>query len=396
MFDKIEMAPPDPILGLDEAFKSDPNPMKINLGVGVYKDERGNTPIFSAVKRAEAIMLQGETSKSYLGITGAPEYAVAVQGLLFGANHPIVAARRAVTAHCPGGTGSLRVAADFIKRVNPGARAWISQPTWPNHPGVMAAAGLAVETYPYFDAAGNRVAFAEMQAALAHASAGDVVVLHGSCHNPTGADPTPAQWEALADLLAERKVLPLIDFAYQGFGAGLAEDARGLRTVCARLGEVMIASSFSKNFGLYNERVGALTLVANSAAAADAALSQIKTIIRVIYSNPPAHGAKIVTTILNSAELRAEWETELAATRGRIREMRRRFVAELAALGAARDFSFIEQQNGMFSFTGLTRDQVRSLRQQYAIYMVDSGRINVAGLTSSNLSAVCEAIADVL
>lgn len=396
MFDKIEIAPPDSILGLDEAFKSDPNPVKINLGVGVYKDERGNTPIFSAVKRAEAAILQSETSKSYLGIVGAPEYAAAVQGLLFGANHPVMTARRAVTAHCPGGTGALRVAADFIKKANPGARVWISRPTWPNHPGVMAAAGLPVETYPYFDTAGNRVAFTEMLAALAHASAGDVVVLHGSCHNPTGADPTPEQWEVLADFLAERGLLPLIDFAYQGFGVGLAEDARGLRTLCARLGEVLIASSFSKNFGLYNERVGALTLVANSTAAADAALSQIKTIIRVIYSNPPAHGAKIVTTILNSPELRAEWEVELTATRGRIREMRRRFAAELTALGVARDFSFIEQQNGMFSFTGLTKEQVRVLRDRYSIYMVDSGRINVAGLTSNNLPTVCQAIADVL
>lgn len=396
MFDKIEIAPPDPILGLDEAFKSDPNPVKINLGVGVYKDERGNTPIFSAVKRAEAAILQSETSKSYLGIVGAPEYAAAVQGLLFGANHPVMAARRAVTAHCPGGTGALRVAADFIKKADPGARVWISRPTWPNHPGVMAAAGLPVETYPYFDTARNRVAFTEMLAALAHASAGDVVVLHGSCHNPTGADPTPEQWEVLADFLVERGLLPLIDFAYQGFGVGLAEDARGLRTLCARLGEVLIASSFSKNFGLYNERVGALTLVANSTAAADAALSQIKTIIRVIYSNPPAHGAKIVTTILNSPELRAEWEVELTATRGRIREMRRRFAAELTALGVARDFSFIEQQNGMFSFTGLTKEQVRVLRDRYSIYMVDSGRINVAGLTSSNLPTVCQAIADVL
>ena len=305
-------------------------------------------------------------------------------------------AHRAVTAHCPGGTGALRVAADFIKKANPGARVWISRPTWPNHPGVMAAAGLPVETYPYFDTAGNRVAFTEMLAALAHASVGDVVVLHGSCHNPTGADPTPEQWEILADFLVERGLLPLIDFAYQGFGVGLAEDARGLRTLCARLGEVLIASSFSKNFGLYNERVGALTLVANSTAAADAALSQIKTIIRVIYSNPPAHGAKIVTTILNSPELRAEWEVELTATRGRIREMRRRFAAELTALGVARDFSFIEQQNGMFSFTGLTKEQVRILRDRYSIYMVDSGRINVAGLTSSNLPAVCQAIADVL
>lgn len=396
MFDKVEMAPPDPILGLEEAFKRDPNPAKINLGAGVYKDETGNTPIFRAVKRAEEQILRDEISKSYLGIAGAPEYAAAVQRLLFGADHPILTARRAVTAHTPGGTGALRVAADFIKRANPDARAWISRPTWPNHPGVMRAAGLAVEFYPYFDPAGNCVAFDEMMGALAQVAAGDVVVLHGGCHNPTGADPSPEQWAAIADLLARRGALPLVDFAYQGFAVDLTQDTAGLLALCDRLGEVLVASSYSKNFGLYNERVGALTLVANSAAAAEAALSQIKTIIRVIYSNPPAHGAKIVSTILNTPELRAEWVEELDATRGRIREMRRRFVAELAALGVARDFSFIEKQNGMFSFTGLSVEQVRRLREEHAVYIVDSGRINVAGLTSSNLAAVCKAIAAVL
>ncbi|MFB3853550.1 MAG: amino acid aminotransferase [Vicinamibacterales bacterium] len=396
MFDRIEKAPPDPILGLEEAFKSDPNPAKINLGVGVYKDERGITPVFRAVKRAEASILESEFTKTYLGIAGAPEYGAAVQALLLGPDHPVVAARRAVTAHCPGGTGSLRVAADFIKKANPAARVWISQPTWPNHRGVMTAAGLPVEAYPYFDPASNGVAFADMVNALSKAAAGDVVVLHGSCHNPTGADPSPEQWLRLADMMAERGLLPLVDFAYQGFGAGLDEDALGLRTICSRVSEVVIASSYSKNFGLYNERVGALTLIAGTEAAADAVLSQVKTVIRVIYSNPPAHGAKIVTTILGSAELRADWEAELAATRCRIRDMRRRFVAELAACGASRDFSFIERQNGMFSFTGLTKEQVRILRERHSIYMVDSGRINVAGLTPGNVKAVCGAIAEVI
>ncbi len=396
MFEHIELAPPDPILGLEEAFKNDPNPAKINLGAGVYRDESGNTPIFRAVKRAEAVILQTETTKSYLGIAGAPEFATATQKLLFGEQHPLLAARRVVTAHCPGGTGALRVAADFIKRVNPAARAWISQPSWPNHPGVMRAAGLGVESYPYFDAENHSVAFGALLDTLSRAAAGDVVILHGSCHNPTGADLTLEQWARLADFLAERKLLPLVDFAYQGFAEGLSEDARGLHILCERLDEVLIASSFSKNFGLYNERVGALTLVAPSAAMAAAAFSQIKTIIRVLYSNPPAHGAKIVTTILNSPELRADWEAELTAVRVRIRELRRRFVAELKALGVTRDFSFIERQNGMFSFTGLTREQVRALREDYSIYMVDSGRINVAGLNTSNLSAVCEAIAAVL
>ncbi len=396
MFDHIEVAPPDPILGLEEAFKNDPNPAKINLGAGVYRDESGSTPIFRAVKRAEAAILQTETSKSYLGITGAPEFAEATQKLLFGEEHPLLADRRMVTAHCPGGTGALRVAAEFLRKANPTARVWISRPSWPNHPGVMQAAGLAVESYPYFDAENHRVAFDAMLASLALARAGDAVILHGSCHNPTGADLTLEQWAELADFLAKHQLLPLVDFAYQGFAQGLSEDVRGLHVLCQRLDEVVIASSYSKNFGLYNERVGALTLIARSRAAADAALSQIKVIIRALYSNPPAHGAKIVTTILNSPDLRADWETELAAIRGRIREMRRRFVAELATLGVARDFSFIERQNGMFSFTGLTRDQVRALREEHSIYMVDSGRINVAGLTSSNLAAVCQAIAAVL
>ena len=396
MFDRIETAPPDPILGLEEAFKRDPNPAKINLAVGVYKDANGNTPVLHVVKRAEEQILHDETSKSYLGIAGAPEYAAAVQDLLFGTDHALVSSRRAVTAHAPGGTGALRVAAEFIKKANPTARVWLSQPTWPNHPNVMRAAGLAVDTYPYFDAPANRLAFDAMLGALSQLPEGDAVVLHGSCHNPTGADPTPEQWRTIADMLAARKLLPLVDFAYQGFAEGIAEDAVGIRILSERVSEMLIASSYSKNFGLYNERVGALTLVAASEEAANAALSQIKSIIRANYSNPPAHGAKIVTTILRSPELRADWEIEVAEMRRRIHEMRRRFVQQLAALGVERDFSFIERQYGMFSFTGLTKDQVLTLRSRHAIYIVDSGRINVAGMTEANLPALCEAIAGVL
>ncbi len=396
MFDKVEMAPPDPILGLEEAFKRDPNPAKINLAAGVYRDASGNTPVFRAVKRAEEMILRSETSKSYLGITGAPEYAAAVQELVFGANHPIILERRGVTAHAPGGTGALRVAADFIKKVNPAATVWISQPTWPNHPGVMRAAGLATDTYPYFDPAANGLAFDKMLAKLATLPQGDVVILHGSCHNPTGSDPTPAQWQEIAEVLARRKLLPLVDFAYQGLASGISEDARGILTLAGRLPELLIASSFSKNFGLYNERVGALTLVAAAQPAAEAALSQIKSVVRANYSNPPAHGAKIVTTILRSPELRLDWEREVEEMRGRIHAMRRQFVQGLAALGVRRDYSFIERQNGMFSFTGLTREQVLALRERYAIYIVESGRVNVAGLTPANLSFLCEALAEVL
>jgi aspartate aminotransferase len=396
MFDRVEMAPPDPILGLEEAFKRDPNPAKINLAAGVYKDADGNTPILEVVKRAEEQILHDETSKSYLGIVGAPEYAAVIQELLFGADHSLVASGRAVTAHAPGGTGALRVAAEFIKKANPGARVWLSQPTWPNHANVMRAAGLAVETYPYFDAPANRLAFDALLETLAQLPEGDVVVLHGGCHNPTGIDPSPDQWAAIADVLAARRALPLVDFAYQGFAEGIDEDAAGVRALCDRISELLIATSYSKNFGLYNERVGALTLVAASAAAANAALSQIKSIIRANYSNPPAHGAKIVSSILRSPELRADWEVEVAGMRGRIHQMRRRFVQELAALGVERDFSFIERQHGMFSFTGLTKDQVHTLRDRHAIYIVDSGRINVAGLTEANLPILCAAIASVL
>lgn len=396
MFDDLAIAPPDPILGLEEAFKNDPNPAKINLTAGVYRDETGNTPIFRAVKQAEAEILESEITKSYLGITGAPDFTAAVQGLIFGPGSPVLAAGRAITAHAPGGTGALRVAADFVRKANEHATVWISQPTWPNHPSMMKAVGLAVQTYPYFDAAGNRVDFDAMMARLREVKPNDIVLLHGCCHNPTGADLAIGQWQEVAALLEQRGAVPLIDFAYQGFGRGLDEDAQGVRLLAERLPEVLIASSYSKNFGLYNERVGALTVISRNAAAAQAALSQVKTTIRAIYSSPPAHGAKIVTTILGSPELHAAWDAELTAVRSRIQEMRRLFVAGLHAGDKGRDFSFITAQNGMFSFTGLTKEQVHRLRDERSIYMVDSGRMNVAGLTRTNLPLVCEAIAAVL
>jgi aspartate/tyrosine/aromatic aminotransferase len=396
MFERLEMVPPDPILGLEEAFQRDPSPAKINLGVGVYQDDDGRTPIFNSVKRAEEQILRAETSKSYLAINGTPEYAVAVQTLIFGPAHPVCADGLTATAHTPGGTGGLRIAADFLKGANPEATVWVSQPTWPNHPNVFRAAGLRVETYPYFNAAANTLAFDEMRTALGRLPAGDVVVFHGSCHNPTGIDPSPEQWTSITEIVEERQLLALVDFAYQGLAEGIPEDAGGVRTLCSRGREMLIASSFSKNFGLYNERTGALTLVAGSRAAAQASLSHIKQCIRANYSNPPAHGAKIVTTILQSTELSAQWEAEVAAMRMRIRAMRRRFVCGLAAAGVTRDFSFIERQHGMFSFTGLTKDQVRRLREEHSIYMVESGRVNVAGMTEANLPTLCEAVAAVL
>lgn len=396
MFETFTPAPPDAILGLTEAFKKDPNPKKVNLGVGVYKDAQGRTPVLASVKQAEERLLQNENSKNYLSIDGSPEYAAAVQELLFGAGHELLTSGQAVTAQAPGGTGALRIAADFIARMFPGKRVWLSDPTWPNHPSVFKAAGLEVGTYPYFDAAANGVKFDAMLAAIKAMPAGDVLLLHGCCHNPTGADLTVAQWQQIAAVVAERKLLPLVDFAYQGFGDGLEEDAAGMRAICQPGQEVLIASSFSKNFGLYNERVGALTLVANTPQAAELALGHIKLAIRANYSNPPSHGAAIVTTILRDPALRAQWEDEVAEMRDRINQMRHLFVETLNEKGVTQDFSFIANQRGMFSFSGLTPDHVKALREQFGVYIVGSGRISVAGMTEGNMDYLCEAIAAVL
>lgn len=396
MLETIQAAPPDAILGLTEAFKQDANPAKMNLGVGVYKDAAGKTPVLASVKEAEKRILADEESKSYLPINGSPAFGAATQELLFGPGHEVVVSGRAVTAQTPGGTGALRVAADFIAQLMPGARVWLSDPTWPNHPQVFGRAGVETRTYPYFDAAANGVAFAEMLAALREIPAGDVVLLHGCCHNPTGVDLSPDQWTQVADVIRAQGLLPLLDFAYQGFAEGLYEDAVGLRALAQPGRELLIASSYSKNFGLYNERVGAFTVVAPSADAAQAVLSQVKKCIRANYSNPPAHGGAIVTAILADPELRSQWEEEVATMRDRINAMRDLFVETLNEMGVEQDFSFIARQRGMFSFSGLTPDQVAALRDDYSIYVVGSGRINVAGMTEENMNYLCGAIADVL
>jgi aspartate/tyrosine/aromatic aminotransferase len=396
MFEKFTPAPPDPILGLTEAFKKDANPHKINLGQGVYKDATGNTPVLRSVKLAEERILQSEHTKDYLAIDGLPQYDRLVQELIFGGEHEIVAGKRAVTAQAPGGTGALRVAADFIAKMMPGARVWVSEPTWPNHPGVFRSAGLEVHTYPYFDAATNGVAYAAMLEAIHAMPRGDVLLLHGCCHNPTGVDLSGAQWEEIAGVVAERHLLPLIDFAYQGFADGLAEDAAGLRALARPGQELLIASSYSKNFGLYNERVGALTLVAGDEAAAQTALSHIKTVVRSNYSNPPAHGAAIVATVLGDPGLRSLWEGEVAEMRERINTMRHLFVETLNEKGVDRDFSFIARQRGMFSFSGLSPEQIKALRDRHSVYAVSSGRFSVAGMTEQNMDMLCVAIADVL
>jgi aspartate aminotransferase len=397
MFSELPLAPPDAILGLSEAFKLDKHPHKINLSVGVFKDEQGLTPILACVKEAERRLLATEQSKGYLSIEGHPEYAVRVQELLFGAGHEVLAGQRAVTAQTPGGTGSLRVAADFLKKHFPQAKVWQSKPTWANHPAIFAAAGLSVESYAYLDARGRGLDFPALLAALRQIPAGDVVLLHACCHNPTGIDPTPAQWREIAAAIHERNLLPLVDFAYQGFGEGLVEDAVGLRELAQPGRELLVCSSFSKNFGLYGERVGALTLIAADAPAAQRALSQVRISVRTNYSNPPTHGAAIVAGILADSELRRQWEQELAAMRDRIHQMRRLFVETMRHKAPQHDFSFLANQKGMFSFSGLTNLQVDELRTRYGVYVVgNGGRINVAGMTRQNMDPLTTAIAAVL
>ncbi|MDX2052364.1 MAG: amino acid aminotransferase [Polyangiaceae bacterium] len=396
MFQTVKAAPPDPILGLTDAFNQEPNPKKINLGVGVYKDDQGKTPTFTAIRKAEQLLVAKDPSKSYLPISGSPAYAACVQNLVLGKGSRAVAEKRVQTAHCPGGTGALRVAGDFLHQAFPEAKLWVSKPTWVNHFGVFRAAGMQVEEYAYYDAATHGVDFEGLKASLRSAKAGDAILLHGCCHNPTGADPTLAEWRILSDLMKEKGLLPLFDLAYQGLGDGLEEDVAGVRAFVEAGHELLIASSFSKNFGLYNQRVGALTLVTETAKSADDSFSQIKSTIRSNYSNPPAHGGALITTVLEDEALTREWRTELDGMRQRIHQMRTEFVAKLKALGVAQDFSFIAKQRGMFSFSGLTPEQVQALRDRHAIYAVSSGRINVAGITSENIDPLCRAIADVL
>ncbi|ATZ94932.1 amino acid aminotransferase [Dickeya fangzhongdai] len=396
MFEKISAAPADPILGLADLFRADERPHKINLGIGVYKDETGKTPVLTSVKKAEQLLLETETTKNYLSIDGIPEFARCTQELLFSKQSEIIANKRARTAQTPGGTGGLRVAADFIANQTSAKRIWVSNPSWPNHKNIFTAVGLEVCDYTYYDAVNHALDFDGMLTSLNAAQAGDVVLFHGCCHNPTGIDPTQAQWAQLADLALEKGWLPLFDFAYQGFARGLDEDAEGLRIFAAKHKELIVASSYSKNFGLYNERVGACTIVAADTATVDTAFSQVKAAIRANYSNPPSHGAAVVATVLANESLRNIWEQELTAMRERIQRMRHLFVSTLQEKGANQDFSFIINQNGMFSFSGLSKDQVLRLRNEFGIYAVNSGRINVAGMTPENMAPLCEAIVAVL
>lgn len=396
MFENINAAPADPILGLGEAFKAETRDKKINLGIGVYKDAKGTTPIMKAVKKAEQRLFDVETTKNYLSIDGVAEFNAKTKALLFGANSDVVTQGRAKTVQSLGGTGALRIAAEFIKRQTKAQNVWISNPTWPNHNAIFNAVGMTIREYRYYDAERKALDWDNLIADLSNAGEGDVVLLHGCCHNPTGIDPTPEQWQKLAEMSVKNGWLPLFDFAYQGLANGLEEDALGLRTFAGNHKELLVASSFSKNFGLYNERVGAFTLVAENEQIAATALTQVKTIVRTLYSNPASHGASTVALVLGDEQLRSEWDAELTEMRERIKKMRHLFVQLLKEAGAKQDFSFIIEQNGMFSFSGLSAAQVDRLKEEFAIYAVRSGRINVAGITEDNIRYLCESIVNVL
>jgi aspartate aminotransferase len=392
MFETLSPLAADPILGLSAAYKQDISPDKIDLGVGVYKDESGHTPIMVAVKRAEQIRLESETTKTYLSPAGDPDFDRDIAALLLG---EAVEHCRVDSVQVPGGTGGLRVAAGLIQRGNNDATVWVSNPTWANHRPVFAGAGLAVKEYPYYSSEARGVCFDEMAAVLRQLGPDDVVVLHGCCHNPTGADLTEQQWQVVADIAAHRGFLPLIDIAYQGFGRGLDEDAYGVRLLASRVPELIAVSSCSKNFGLYRERVGAVCLVSADQRREDAALQHLLNVVRSTYSMPPAHGAAIVSIILRNPELRALWEKELGVMRNRMNDCRDLLANRLVELGVGDSFNHIRQQCGMFSYLGVSVEQVGRLREEFSIYMVNSGRINIAGVNHANLDYLAESLAAV-
>ena len=395
-FADVSLAPADPILGLTEAFLADKNPKKVNLGVGVYQDGAGKVPVLSVVREAERIWYEKEDSKSYIPIDGVPAYRKEVQELLLGKDSELIAAGRVVTAQALGGTGALKLGADFLRRWLPGSELYISAPSWENHRAVFETAGFTVKDYAYYSAESHGLDFAAMKQALAAMPAKSVVLLHACCHNPTGVDLSPAQWEEVVGIVRERDLVPFIDFAYQGFGEGIAEDAVAVRAFTRAGLPCVISSSFSKSFSLYRERVGAITFVTADADEAKRVTSQLKRTIRTNYSSPSSHGGQIVALVLGNADLHQKWATELTEMRVRIQKMRALFVQRLKARGITRDFSFIEQQRGMFSYSGLELDKVLRLRSEFGIYVVDSGRICVAAMNENNLDYIADAIARVL
>ena len=396
MFQDIQAAPPDAILGISEAFRSDSNPDKINLSVGVYQNSSGMTPKLRSVQQAETKMLEEDTGGGYLPIDGLPQLGKLVAELLLGADHSLIQQGRVATIQTPGGTGALRVAADFISRNLSNRRVWMPNPTWANHANIFNAAGLETTTYAYYNGEDYSLDFPAMRNSLEKIPRGDVVVLHACCHNPTGVDLDQAQWQQIASTIAEQGLLPIVDFAYQGFADGVDEDAFGVRAICELVPSVLICNSFSKNISMYRERVGGLTAVAETPDAARAVLSQIKRAVRCNYSNPPYHGGAVVSRVLGDRVLRKQWIEELAVMRERIHEIRAAFSAKLNEIQQQRDFSFINRQRGMFSFSGLTSDQVKRLRDEHSIYLVGDGRMNVAGMNRDNVEKVCQAVAAVL
>ena len=396
VLENIEMAPKDPILGVTEAYNADQNPKKVNLGVGVYTDDNGKVPVLQCVRRAEQKLAEAPLPRNYLPIDGLPVYDRAVQETLFGAEHPAVKAGRIVTVQTLGGTGGLKVGGDFLRRVNPGAELYISDPSWENHRAIFEYAGFTVKTYPYYDPATNGLKFDAMLAALGQLPAGAIVLLHACCHNPTGVDLTAAQWEKVIAVVNQRKLVPFLDIAYQGFAEGLEADAATIRRFTSECPAVFVSSSFSKSLSLYGERVGALSIVTSSKEEAARTLSQLKRVIRTNYSSPPTLGGQAVALVLTTPELRTQWDQELGQMRERIKVMRKQFVEKVRALRADFDLSFIVDQRGMFSYSGLTREQVHKLRDEYSIYAIDSGRICVAALNSKNIDYVAQAVAKVL
>ena len=396
MWKGIEPAPADAILGLTEAFKNDSNPDKVNLGVGVYKDEQGMTPVLKCIKAAERRLVDTQVTKGYLPISGDPAYGAKVQQLLFGTESDVVVSGRAATVQSPGGTGALRCGANLLKKFKPEASVWVSTPTWANHKGIFTAGGFGICDYPYYKAETKAVDFDAMLDCLEKVPAGDIVLLHVCCHNPTGVDLSAAQWDQVVAVAVEKGWTPFLDFAYQGFGDSLESDRAAVEKFAAAGIDFYVASSFSKNFGLYNERTGALTIVAPTKEEADVAMSHVKTVIRVNYSNPPAHGGLAAQTVLGDPALYEQWIGEVAEMRERIKAMREALVDGLTARGVDQDFSFIKEQRGMFSFSGLSDEVVAWLKEHKAIYIVNGGRINLAGLTAANIDYVCDSIAEAL
>jgi aromatic-amino-acid transaminase len=395
VFAAVQMAPRDPILGLNEQFAADPNPAKVNLGVGVYFDDNGKLPVLACVAAAEKQLLEATKPKGYLPIDGIAAYDKAVQGLVFGEGSEVLQAGRVATVQALGGTGGLKVGADLLKKLSPAARVLISDPSWENHRALFTNAGFEVSTYPYYDAATRGIRFADMLAALKAAAPGTIVVLHACCHNPTGCDLTPAQWTEVVAACQAAGLVPFLDMAYQGFGEGIAEDGAVIGQFVASGLQFLVSTSFSKSFSLYGERVGALSVVCADRDETTRVLSQLKIVIRTNYSNPPTFGAQLVATVLTTPALRAQWEEELAGMRLRIRAMRAALVEKLAAAGVPGDLSYITRQKGMFSYSGLSAEQMQRLRSEFGVYGVDSGRICVAALNSKNIDAVAAAIAKV-